>query len=580
MAVEMHITHYPSKIMRQEIPKNEWKTAVNAWTLWIQRVLSSDVFFEQMLDGPLLVFVGEYLDAHTPRKKERLEEDVLSIAEEALAEGVFIVLYRSFVSERFCKRILGIPFVLFDVCALFAFDSTACVFSSLETAYLYAEKEVLLHVLSVRDQFQARMDTLVGASDHALIQESAMHCVALQSLTVFIRLCFPATCVFLENENFLRSVAYLYHRGTAVDAMRSDLLSLVFTLLTSFLSRSKACSLIIKQFTWLYEQLSLETELLRDLVLNTTIVERFYEVDLFSDDIVSQLRTLKQNHKLKNVESAVDLNINPAVRRLSLITHIKDLFPDYGEGFIEACLKEYHDDLESVVSHILEDSFPPHIRMMDKKASRLDSVELQKEPSKVFPGQVNDLSSFLDVSKLYKGKKGYQTADAMLQDKLFVREHKQMILNLALLNEDDEKDDMYDDVSESSDLEYQDSTGFGKSVNEILYATYIVSPEIFDRSSQIRRSSGRIELRSKTGLSDEQIEGWKIMLDRNVPRQIEKIEDMLNFTRNKTLPSTKWSKGQSDKHNNDSFESQFLCIKGKKRTGRNGKIRSDVETSL
>jgi len=44
----------------------------------------------------------------------------------------------------------------------------------------------------------------------------------------------------------------------------------------------------------------------------------------------------------------------------------------------------------------------------------------------------------------------------------------------------------------------------------------MASPEVFDRSATVRRSKARKALREKTALADEQIEGWKIMFDRNV----------------------------------------------------------------
>lgn len=45
---------------------------------------------------------------------------------------------------------------------------------------------------------------------------------------------------------------------------------------------------------------------------------------------------------------------------------------------------------------------------------------------------------------------------------------------------------------------------------------YLRNPEIFEKGAEIRRSKPRAELRAETGWSDEQIEGWKSMLDRNV----------------------------------------------------------------
>ena len=50
----------------------------------------------------------------------------------------------------------------------------------------------------------------------------------------------------------------------------------------------------------------------------------------------------------------------------------------------------------------------------------------------------------------------------------------------------------------------------------MLEAEYIRDATQFARDAATRRSKTRAELREKTGWSDEQIEGWKIMLERNV----------------------------------------------------------------
>lgn len=54
------------------------------------------------------------------------------------------------------------------------------------------------------------------------------------------------------------------------------------------------------------------------------------------------------------------------VHRMSLISHIQDLFPDLGSGFILKLLDEYSDDIEQVISHLLERSLPPHLGQADR----------------------------------------------------------------------------------------------------------------------------------------------------------------------------------------------------------------------
>lgn len=67
-----------------------------------------------------------------------------------------------------------------------------------------------------------------------------------------------------------------------------------------------------------------------------------------------------------------------------------------------------------------------------------------------------------------------------------------------------------------------------------LELAYLTNPAIFDRGSEIRRSEGRIKLKERTGMDDSQLEGWRVMLDRNVSltrHQTRCSKDLLNMER-------------------------------------------------
>uniref|UniRef100_A0ACB8FXZ6 Activating signal cointegrator 1 complex subunit 2 n=2 Tax=Sphaerodactylus townsendi TaxID=933632 RepID=A0ACB8FXZ6_9SAUR len=54
----------------------------------------------------------------------------------------------------------------------------------------------------------------------------------------------------------------------------------------------------------------------------------------------------------------------------SLISQVKDLLPDLGEGFVLACLEEYSYDVEQVINNILEDKLVPSLKMLDRVMPR------------------------------------------------------------------------------------------------------------------------------------------------------------------------------------------------------------------
>lgn len=53
------------------------------------------------------------------------------------------------------------------------------------------------------------------------------------------------------------------------------------------------------------------------------------------------------------------------IHRMSLITQVQDLFPDLGSRFVMKLLDEYDEDVEQVISHLLENSLPTHLRNAD-----------------------------------------------------------------------------------------------------------------------------------------------------------------------------------------------------------------------
>lgn len=54
----------------------------------------------------------------------------------------------------------------------------------------------------------------------------------------------------------------------------------------------------------------------------------------------------------------------------SLLSAIKDLLPDLGDGFLLACLKEYDYNSEIVINNILEDHLSPALDKLDRAMPR------------------------------------------------------------------------------------------------------------------------------------------------------------------------------------------------------------------
>ncbi len=71
---------------------------------------------------------------------------------------------------------------------------------------------------------------------------------------------------------------------------------------------------------------------------------------------------------------------------------------------------------------------------------------------------------------------------------------------------------------EESDADSSDSSNEPEPLDPetVIEQAYLQDPSVFYRDANTRRGKARIELRNLTGWADEQIEGWKVILERTV----------------------------------------------------------------
>ncbi|CAG8505811.1 547_t:CDS:2 [Paraglomus occultum] len=229
------------------------------------------------------------------------------------------------------------------------------------------------------------------------------------------------------------------------------------------------------------------------------------------------------------------------VRRTSLIFQVRDVFPDFGEGFIDACLGAFGDDVETVIHRILEDSLPEELDKLDRFMPRKP-----REPSHSMP-EKRPLSSQRNIFNndefdVNIGKKNRGTAETLLDDKSFVDAYKDAIIEAAYSDYEDEYDDTYDTNAilvrgvDSHMLDDSDGelNAFVKSQpkghvdpavmhSAELIKAYKENTSVFERTSAARKSDKRRQLKKITQMTDEQIEGWFTMFQRN-PRRDKLLE--------------------------------------------------------
>lgn len=139
----------------------------------------------------------------------------------------------------------------------------------------------------------------------------------------------------------------------------------------------------------------------------------------------------------------------------------------------------------------------------------------------------------VDTSRLHLGRRNPgKTADDILRDKSKAPNKAAILSALAAFDsDDDERDDTYDieDVGGTVDSATPGNNAEEANVDtidvqdEVLFRAYKMAPSVFDRDAATRSGKPRMALKEETGMTDEAIEGWALMLSRD-PRRMRRLE--------------------------------------------------------
>ncbi|KAF2200946.1 hypothetical protein GQ43DRAFT_395297 [Delitschia confertaspora ATCC 74209] len=404
----------------------------------------------------------------------------------------------------------------------------------------------------------------------------------------------PDTGIFmLTGSDFLDSLCAAYTKTQP--SIRSKLVTVAYLGLTSLLRAHKPNYSLLSDHLYSLktnaeqEQKSGSNQsLLADLVTNTPLLTKIRDSITAPEgarakNIASSLSSFQQSGNArpkKLVKRKIDKGKGLSkdgeyghgafgdvhVHRMSLISQIKDLFPDLGSGFVVKLLDEYSDSVEEATAHLLEDSLPPHL----KNANRNEDIPapskakphltprstppLQPQRRTVFDGDEFDKLT-VSASQLHIGRKNVDlTADNLLSDRRTAPNKAAILSALAAFDsDDDERDDTYDveDVGGTVDSAAPGPDEVDADLRdkneEALFRAYTATPELFGRDALTRRGKARLALKSETGMTDEAIEGWGIMVGRD-PRRLRRLE--MKFSafsgQQAALPSTAYREAGGD----------------------------------
>ena len=266
------------------------------------------------------------------------------------------------------------------------------------------------------------------------------------------------------------------------------------------------------------------------------------------------------------------------IHNTAQISQIHDLFPELSTSYAIRLLDYFSDDVEAVIAALLEpESLPTDLQDRNEgekgNEQTLDESghDVSPRPTPQMPLQrrnIFDGDDFdnlrISSSRIHMGRKAEpRNLDDTRGDATEHAKSKAAILAAlaAFDSDDDERDDTYDvadvggtvdstlDTDSRSRLQKPSSDGLDNAHEELLFKAWQNSPPLFARDSKTRLSLPRQQMKRETGMGDEQIEGWAVMLGRDpvLRARLEKrYSGGAGFGGNQgRLARTKWQESRS-----------------------------------
>uniref|UniRef100_A0A8C4Z7Q7 CUE domain-containing protein n=1 Tax=Gadus morhua TaxID=8049 RepID=A0A8C4Z7Q7_GADMO len=201
----------------------------------------------------------------------------------------------------------------------------------------------------------------------------------------------------------------------------------------------------------------------------------------------------------------------------SLLSSIRELLPDLGEGFLLACLQEYDYSSELVINNILEDRLAPGLDQLDRAMPRAPKEELPpvlSERSNVFDDDEFDVfhRDKVDMSRIWKGRRKGESAQEVLGDKQHIDAQRDryrayenvvdevMVEPGAVYTLDGDYDDEYDDTYDVNQVGANDLDGDSLTITgSCLRGPCVASTRNLDRA--FRRTQLALVLTSSLPVS-------------------------------------------------------------------------------
>jgi activating signal cointegrator complex subunit 2 len=261
------------------------------------------------------------------------------------------------------------------------------------------------------------------------------------------------------------------------------------------------------------------------------------------------------------------------IHKASQISQVHDLFPDLLPGYVVRLLEHFSDDVETVIAALLEpENLPDDLQNQnlehDEQYPSMDdppdlaprsTPPLLPQRKNIFDGDEFD-RLHISSDKLHKGRKEIVDQPQSLNEQS--RSKAAILAALAAFDaDDDERDDTYDvgdvggAVDNTLDSDERRNVQSGDKHEETLFRAWKANPEIFSRDSKTRISTTRRQLNEEVGMTNEQIEGWAIMMTKD-PKMADRLQQKYSIDRTfrgtqRVIQSTKWQDSGSPSDSQD-----------------------------
>ncbi|KAL8713881.1 MAG: hypothetical protein Q9220_002027 [cf. Caloplaca sp. 1 TL-2023] len=553
---------FPSAAQRKGISSEEWQSCLESWVLLAQAqlLLSREAFNSKITKDPSIIeFLASYIDSYA--QKSHLDN---AQAESKLRKYTFYLNHRC-LSELKKKpaRLLEWKF-LADLSIIYG-----------KSPHIRTLLRDLWAREDLANRFQKHKISLIRylEDDHAAKDGQIDQGINLARTVAFLKACPPYGQFLMLGSDFIDTLSMAYEKQDP--SSRKKIVVIAYRCFLSLIDPLDPKFSMLLDHLYSLNSSRNDDSLLKAICSTTPFLRKLRERISGPDAVRGQKlveelslfegtgtfpsrpkrppRTKSNKGKGKEPDhedghGAFDHEIH--VHRMSLISQIQDLFPDLGSGFVVKLLDEYGDDTEQVTAHLLDDSLPPHLKSSDRSEmlpepnpesnDTKDLVpHLSPRTTPPLPPQrerrnIHDNDAFdrlaISPSQLHRGRRSspFQTADTMLQDRISAPNRAAILSALAAFDsDDDERDDTYDvdDVGGTVDTAIPGNDDLDTSLNEeAVFRALKTSPELFERDAVTRRGQARTALKSETGMTDEAIEGWAVMLGRD-PRRLRRLEE-------------------------------------------------------